>query len=114
MDPTGAPRPFKTLLEPKRPRFETKSIQNYGALRTPYGSLRTPYGPLMEPHGQLPPLAAAMLYKGCPVGGRALSAATTKYVEVVVVNDKTRYDSFGGQSGLDALAAQGVTCRAQK
>eukprot|EP00930_Biecheleria_cincta_P096753 TRINITY_DN8854_c0_g2_i1.p1 TRINITY_DN8854_c0_g2~~TRINITY_DN8854_c0_g2_i1.p1 ORF type:complete len:1114 (-),score=144.64 TRINITY_DN8854_c0_g2_i1:210-3050(-) len=40
---------------------------------------------------------------------RRLSGASTKHVEVVVVNDNSRYNSFGGQSGLSALAAHSVS-----
>eukprot|EP00930_Biecheleria_cincta_P081932 TRINITY_DN7144_c0_g1_i2.p1 TRINITY_DN7144_c0_g1~~TRINITY_DN7144_c0_g1_i2.p1 ORF type:complete len:1087 (+),score=126.63 TRINITY_DN7144_c0_g1_i2:455-3262(+) len=36
---------------------------------------------------------------------RRLAATVTKYVEVVVVNDFSRYTAFGGQSGLAALSA---------
>eukprot|EP00928_Gymnodinium_smaydae_P032936 TRINITY_DN23736_c0_g5_i1.p1 TRINITY_DN23736_c0_g5~~TRINITY_DN23736_c0_g5_i1.p1 ORF type:complete len:952 (+),score=115.04 TRINITY_DN23736_c0_g5_i1:61-2916(+) len=39
------------------------------------------------------------------VSERLLTAASTKYVEALVVNDLSRYTAFGGKSGLDALAA---------
>lgn len=39
------------------------------------------------------------------LAARRLTGATTKYVEVVVVNDNSRYTAFGGQNGLADLAA---------
>lgn len=40
---------------------------------------------------------------------RLSSGASTKHVEVVVVNDNSRYNSFGGQMGLPALAAHSAS-----
>eukprot|EP00929_Paragymnodinium_shiwhaense_P002450 TRINITY_DN10270_c0_g2_i1.p1 TRINITY_DN10270_c0_g2~~TRINITY_DN10270_c0_g2_i1.p1 ORF type:complete len:1288 (+),score=231.96 TRINITY_DN10270_c0_g2_i1:74-3937(+) len=42
-------------------------------------------------------------------GERLLNAKTTKYVEVVVVNDFRRYTAFGGNSGLDAMATHSLS-----
>ncbi|CAE7253015.1 unnamed protein product [Symbiodinium natans] len=39
---------------------------------------------------------------------RRLNAGSTKYVEVVAVNDFSRYSAFGGSSGLETLAAHTV------
>ena len=40
--------------------------------------------------------------------GRRTAGATTKYIEVLVVNDFARYTAFGGQDGLVQLATHTV------